>query len=136
MTRFRLPFALPLFALLVTTVQAADEHPAVTLVKSKVKDTSKPFALVVTIKVKAGKEKELETTFAPCIKATKKEPGCISYELNRDTEDPSTYVMYEKFKSLAALEDHLKQEHTQTLLKAVPDLADGDLKIKVYTIPE
>lgn len=117
------------------TAHAADEHPAVTLVKSKVKDPTKPFALVVTIKAKAGKEKELEATFAPCIAATKKEPGCIAYELNRDTDDPSTYVMYEKFKSVAALEDHLMRTHTQELLKAVGPLADGDLKIKVYSVP-
>lgn len=116
--------------------QAADDHPAVALVKSKVKDPTKPFAIVVTIKVKVGKEKEFEAAFAPCIAATKKEPGCISYELNRDPDHPSTYMNYEKFKSVAALEEHLKQPHTQKLLATVPMLADGDLQIKVYTVPE
>lgn len=123
-------------AMTLSESRAADDHPAVALVKSKVKDPNKPFGLIVTIKVKAGKEKEFEEAFAPCIAATKKEPGCISYELNRDTDDPSIYVNYEKFRSVAALEEHLKQPHTQKLLATVPMLADGDLKIKVYTIPE
>ncbi len=138
MTCRGLLLALPVLflAALLTEAQAQDEHPAVTLVKSKVKDPSKPFALVVTIKAKAGKEKELEAAFAPCTAATKKEPGCISYELNRDSEDPTVYMNYEKFKSVAALEEHLKQAHTQKLLMTVPMLAEGDLKIKVYTIPE
>ena len=139
MTRRLLPFLPALVAAVALTAgegRAADDNPIVGLVKSKVKDPSKPFAMTVTFKVKAGKEKDFEAAFTPCLAATKKEPGCIAYELNRDPDDPATYVMYEKFKSVAALEDHLKQEHTQTLLKAVGSLTDGDPKIKVYVVPQ
>jgi quinol monooxygenase YgiN len=114
----------------------ADDHPAVALVRSKVKDPAKPFALLVTIKAKAGQEKDLEAAFAPCIAATKKEAGCLAYELNRDPDEPTTYVMFEKFKNLAALEAHLKQEHTAKLFKAIEPLTDGEIKAKVYTVPE
>jgi quinol monooxygenase YgiN len=119
-----------------STAVGADDHPAVTLVKSKVKDPAKPFALLVHIKAKAGKGKELEAAFAPCIAATKKEAGCLAYELNRDADDPTAYVMFEKFKSLAALEEHLKQAHTMKLFKAIESLTDGDIKAKVYLVPE
>ena len=131
-------FALPLLALagLCSEALGADDHPAVALVKSKVKDPAKPFALFVTIKAKAGKERELEAAFAPCIAATKKEAGCLAYELNRDPDGPTTYVMFEKFKNLAALEAHLKQEHTAKLFKAIEPLTDGEIKAKVYTVPE
>ncbi|MBY0514715.1 MAG: hypothetical protein K2P78_12470 [Gemmataceae bacterium] len=77
MTRRGLLLALPFLFAAATLPQsrAADDHPAVALVKSKVKDPTKPFGLLVTVKVKAGKEKELEAAFAPCIAATKKERG-------------------------------------------------------------
>jgi quinol monooxygenase YgiN len=114
----------------------ADDHPAVALVKSKVKDPAKPFTLLVTIKAKAGKEKELEAAFAPCIAATKKEPGCLAYELNRDPDDSTNYFMFERFKSIAALEAHLKLEHTTKLLNTIPSLTDGEIKVKVYVVPE
>lgn len=130
------PLALLGLLLAVSAVSAGDDHPVVALVKSKVKDPSKPFALLVTIKAKAGKEKELETIFAPCIAATKKEPGCLAYELNRDPDDPTTYLMYEKFKGVKALVDHLAQEHTQKLLKAVGPLTDGEIKVKAYSVPD
>ena len=120
----------------VLPARAEDDHPVVALVKSKVKDPAKPFAIFVTIKAKAGKEKDLEAAFAPCIAATKKEPGCLAYELNRDADHPEVYVMYEKFKGVAALTDHLKKEHTQKLLKAIGPLTDGEIKAKVYTVPE
>src|SRR5262245_46254956 len=76
-------FCLPVLALvgLFPATASAQDHPVVALVKSKVKDPAKPFALLVTIKAKAGKEKELEAAFAPCIAATKKEAGCLAYEL-------------------------------------------------------
>jgi quinol monooxygenase YgiN len=137
MTRRGLLLALPVLGFaLALPAGAADDHPAVALVKSKVKDTTKPFAIVVEFKVKGGKEKEFEATFKPALAATKKEPGCIAYELNRDPDQPDVYLMFEKFKSVAALEDHLKQQYTKTLLEAVGPLTEGGLKIKVYTVPE
>jgi quinol monooxygenase YgiN len=130
--------ALPVLALagMSSAAPGAEDHPAVALVKSKVKDPAKPFALLVTIKAKAGKEKDLEAAFAPCIAATKREAGCLAYELNRDPDDPTAYVMFEKFKNVAALEAHLKSEHTTKLLKALEPLTDGEIKAKVYEVPE
>ncbi|MFO0843250.1 MAG: antibiotic biosynthesis monooxygenase family protein [Gemmataceae bacterium] len=98
LTRLLLAISLSALCLGLSSAHAQDEHPVVTLVKSKVKDPAKPFAALVTIKVKAGKEKDVEAAFAPCVAATKKEPGCLAYELNRDTEHPEVYLMYEKFK--------------------------------------
>ena len=118
-----------------STAPGADDHPVVALVKSKVKDPARPFALLVTIKAKAGKEKDVEEAFAPCIAATKKEAGCLAYELNRDPDEPTTYLMYEKFKSVSALDDHLKQDHTRKLLQTLESLSDGEIKAKVYVVP-
>jgi quinol monooxygenase YgiN len=115
---------------------AADDHPVVALVKSKVKDPAKPFAMLVTITAKAGKEQDLEATFALCINASKKEAGCLAYELNRDPDEPASYVLFEKWKDVAALDTHLKAEHTTKLLKALEGLTDGEIKGKVYLVPE
>ena len=70
--------AVPLAVLLVVpSAKAADEeNPVIKLIKSKVKDPSKPFAILVTFKVKAGNEQKFEEAFVPCLAATRKEPGC------------------------------------------------------------
>ena len=124
------------FVGLLQAAQGAQEHPVVALVKSKVKDPAKPFAMLVTITAKAGKEQDLEATFALCINASKKEAGCLAYELNRDPDEPASYVLFEKWKDVAALDTHLKAEHTTKLLKALEGLTDGEIKAKVYTVPE
>jgi quinol monooxygenase YgiN len=131
-------FTLPVLALVfvISPAPADEDHPAVALVKSKVKDPAKPFALFVTIKAKPGKEKELEAVCAPCIAATKKEAGCLAYELNHDPDDSTAYIMFEKFKNVAALEAHLKQDHTKKLLDALGPLTDGEIKAKVYVVPD
>ena len=135
MTR-RMLLAVP--ALLLGTalfeVRADDENPVVALVKTKVKEKDKPFGMAVIFKVKAGSEKEFEEAFLPCAKATKKEPGCLAYHFNRDLDEPSNFVVYEQFKSIAALEEHAKSKHVTELLKKIGTLLDGDPKVKVFTI--
>ncbi|MBA4187281.1 MAG: hypothetical protein C0467_04600 [Planctomycetaceae bacterium] len=138
--RARLLIAAPALAVMLTltaaNARAEDEHPVVKLVKGKVKDAKKPFALIVEFKIKAGKEKEAEEAFAPCLIATRKEPGCVAYFLNRDPDQPQMFIMYEQFKSVDALIAHLKEKHTQTLLKTLGELGDGEPKLKILTVPE
>jgi quinol monooxygenase YgiN len=130
--------AVPLAALLIASQAGAadEENPVIKLVKSKVKDPSKPFALLVTFKVKPGNEKKFEEAFAPCLTATRKEKGCVAYYLNRDPDAPSNYIMYESFRGTAGLDAHLKEKHTQTLLATVIPMCEGDPTIKVLSVPE
>jgi quinol monooxygenase YgiN len=136
--RSRLLCAASAVALVVSlsAARAQEEFPVVTLVKSKVKDVKKPFALLVEFKVKAGKEKDFETAFAPALVATRKEAGCVAYYLNRDPDHPEVYTMYEQFRGVAALEAHMKEKHTDTLLKTVGPMCEGDPKVKVLSVPE
>src|SRR5438128_9016970 len=113
---------------------AEEENPIVTLVKSKVADKSRPFGMTVQFKVKQGEAKAFEAAFAPCLAATRKEPGCIVYFLNKDVDDADTFVVYERFKSVAALEAHAKSAHVAEVLKKITPLLDGDPVAKVYGI--
>jgi quinol monooxygenase YgiN len=122
-----------LFALTLANARAADEeNPIVTLVKSKVKDKTKPFGMTVTFKVKAGQEKAFAEAFEPCAAATRKEAGNLGYALNHDLDDPSLFMVYEKFKSIAAIEEHAKSKHVEELLKKIGPMLDGSPTVKVY----
>ena len=134
----RLLCAVPALLIVIglSEARAQDEPPVVTLIKSKVKDPKQPFALFVEFKVKPGMEKEFEAAFKPCLAATRKEPGSVAYYLNRDTEHPEVYTMYEQFKNVDAIAAHMKQKHTQTLLKTIAPMTDGEPKIKVLIVRE
>jgi len=135
MLRRAMLLVLPLALIAVRSdVRAQDENPIVTLVKSKVKDKDKPFGMTVTFKVNAGSEKEFETAFKTCVAGTRKEPGCLAYFLNQDAEDPTTFVVFERFKKISALEDHARSAHVGELLAKIGPLLDGDPSVKVYAV--
>jgi quinol monooxygenase YgiN len=122
-----------LFALALANACAADEeNPIVTLVKSKVKDKTKPFGMTVTFKVKPGNEKAFAEAFEPCAASTRKEAGNLGYALNHDLDDPTVFMVYEKFKSIAAIEEHAKSKHVEELLKKIGPMLDGNPTVKVY----
>jgi quinol monooxygenase YgiN len=123
-----------LIALLaVPNVASAQEDPIVAFVKKSVKDPNKPFTLIVGVKVKEGASDKFESAFAKCIKATREEKGCIRYELNRGTENTAQYQVYERWKTVADLEAHLKTDHIKELRSVIGDLVVGDRELKVMT---
>ena len=134
MFRRSLLLAVPVLALALSDIRAQDENPIVTLVKSKVKDKTKPLAMVVTFKVKAGQEKAFEDACKPCVEGSRKEAGCLGYFLNHDVEERSVFVVYERFKNIAALEEHAKSKHVEELLKKINPLLDGAPTVKVYSL--
>ena len=131
--RLCLPFAVAVFAL--AGARAADDDPTIKLIQPKLQDPKKPFALTVAFKVKAGQEKAFEEAFALNLAGTRKEPGCVVYVLNRDADEPGVYVVYEQFKSLAALAEHINAKHAEKFRATIAPLVEGTPKLKVYLTP-
>jgi quinol monooxygenase YgiN len=104
------------------TVAQEKEHPIVATVRASVKDASKPFTILVHLKVKEGAGEKFEAAFARALTETRKEKGMLAYDLNRSTKNPSEYVVYERWRDVAALQAHLKTTHIQGLFAAVGDL--------------
>ncbi len=61
---------------------------------------------VAQFTAKEGKEEELLQTLHRLIEPTKKEPGCIRYELNQAIDDPRKITFVEKFASKEAFDFH------------------------------
>lgn len=71
-----------------------------------------------------GKETELETLFRGVIETTLKEEGCISYQLNRDTENLRRFVWTEEWQSKALLDQHISAPHIATLFAELTPLIE------------
>jgi quinol monooxygenase YgiN len=115
-------------------LRAADEekpNPIITKVKDSVKDPTKPFTLVVHLQVKEDAGEKFEAACAKAVKLTRKEKGCVSYELNRNAKMPAHYLMYERWKNLDALEAHIKSEHFAALLKEIGELMAAPPEVHV-----
>jgi quinol monooxygenase YgiN len=65
--------------------------------------------LVVVMRAKPGQELLLEAELRALVNPTRKEEGCLRYDLYRSTETPGAYMFYEIW---ASREHH--RQHTQT----------------------
>ncbi len=126
--------AIGLLAVLGNTNRVAGEdkeNAVITFVKSRLKDPDKPFTLITPVQVKEGAGKQFEAAFAKTVTATRKEKGNLAYDLNRDTQAPSRYMVYEHWKDLAALEAHLNTPYVKALLAELPKMIDGEPETQV-----
>jgi quinol monooxygenase YgiN len=69
------------------------------------------IVLNVHMEAVPGREKELESALRALLQPTRLEPGCLVYELHGDPEHPGKFMFYERFKSQAALDEHVNSPH-------------------------
>jgi quinol monooxygenase YgiN len=67
--------------------------------------------LAVNLTISAGHENEVIDMFRKLQAATRQEPGCITYVVQRSRENPRLYLVYEQYKNEAALEEHRNSPH-------------------------
>jgi len=74
--------------------------------------------------------------FEKLVAETRKENGCICYELYRDTKDTTHFVFDEQWESQAHLDAHFKTPHFTTIIPQVGALADPSRtkSVQVLTI--
>jgi len=71
--------------------------------------------------VKEDKIEEFKSLAEKLIAETRKETGCISYQLFQDINDEKVFAMIEEWESSDDLQNHINSEHYR---KIVPQLAN------------
>jgi quinol monooxygenase YgiN len=64
----------------------------------------------------SGQEENLAEQLIALVTPTRREAGCLAYELHRDPQNPAKFMFYERFKSQAALEEHLASPHFKSFV--------------------
>ena len=81
--------------------------------------------LAVTWMAKTGREVEVAAILARLTEESRKEPGCVTYQVHRHKTDPRRFFIYEQYKDDAALEAHRGSPHfLQYAKKDLPKFAD------------
>lgn len=92
----------------------------------------KTVTVVATFQAKPGKTEELKKALISFVAPTRKEAGCINYDLHQLPEDPSKFLFYENWTTKAALDVHLQTPHIQAVLPHLDTLAVGMPEIKIW----
>ncbi len=86
--------------------------------------------LIATITIKPGSLPDFIDAAKTCIAATRRETGCISYDLNQSLTDDNTLVFVERWESEEALQGHFNAPHFQVWREAgAPYIIDRKIEI-------
>lgn len=81
--------------------------------------------LAVTWMAKVGRESEMSGVFSRLTEESRKEPGCVMYQVHRHKTEPRRFFIYEQYKDDAALEAHRAAPHfLQYAKKELPKIGD------------
>jgi quinol monooxygenase YgiN len=73
---------------------------------------------------RAGEEQAVETALRDVASPTREEPGCLSFQVFRSTQDPRLFYVHSHFRDEAAFDTHASLPHTVRFLERVEPLID------------
>jgi quinol monooxygenase YgiN len=83
--------------------------------------SAKPVIVVAVFEARPGKEAELKKLLRGLLAPTRKENGCLGYELHIARDNPAKFLFHETWASQAILDVHSKSPH---LTAALPQAAE------------
>lgn len=89
--------------------------------------------IIATLYAKAGQEDALAARMQEMTIETRKEAGCILYELQRSNEDPREFIMVEYWRDAEAVALHDASAHMAALVADLPALVERPVAVRKYT---
>jgi quinol monooxygenase YgiN len=81
--------------------------------------------LAVTWMAKLSREGEVAGIFSRLTEESRKESGCLMFQVHRHKTEPRRFFIYEQYKDDGALESHRASPHfLQYVKKDLPKIAD------------
>jgi quinol monooxygenase YgiN len=81
--------------------------------------------------VKADKIAEYKQQVVRLIEETRKESGCISYDLCQDIDNSNILTFIEKWESKQHLDEHMKTAHFMEIVPMLKDLRESS-ELSIY----
>jgi quinol monooxygenase YgiN len=93
-----------------------------------------PLRVVARIKARSETVGEVRELLLSLIEPTRKEFGCVSYELLQNREDPTDFTFVEEWESDEAFASHAASDHLKAIgPKLQPVVADGP-DVRTYLV--
>jgi (4S)-4-hydroxy-5-phosphonooxypentane-2,3-dione isomerase len=74
---------------------------------------ARPLAIMVTAEIQPDRLGEFMDLIETNAIASRKEPGCLQFDVLRSDDSETTFVFYEVYQNTAAVDEHKKQPHYQ-----------------------
>ncbi len=93
---------------------------------------AKPLTVIARINAKPGKETQVRTELLSLTAPSRKDAGCINYDLHQAADNPALFMFHENWASKAHLDQHLKKPDLQAVLARAKQLAADPPQITLW----
>ncbi|WP_432470526.1 putative quinol monooxygenase [Amphritea sp. HPY] len=84
-----------------------------------------PLTIVARIEAKPDQVELVKSELTKLIEPTRKEQGCIQYDLHQDNDRPEVFVFYENWETRALWQAHMENDHLKAYLMATDGAVTG-----------
>jgi quinol monooxygenase YgiN len=78
--------------------------------------------VIAHVQAQPGAEATIREALITLVRATRAEPGCLSYTLHEDPAKAGQFYFYEVYRDQAALDHHMQSPHLAAAFAAVGHL--------------
>ena len=90
--------------------------------------------VVVKSEIKDGQIDAYRRLAAELARETRKEQGCVSYELFQDIQNQNVFSFIEAWENQDLLDRHMTSEHFQRIVPQMASLREKPAEINVYRL--
>lgn len=92
------------------------------------------ITIIAYIAAKAGLQQQVREVLLDLVAQTRKEKGCVNYDLHQSGDNPREFVMYENWESAADLDAHARSQHLQAFGKTASQLLERPTEITKWNM--
>jgi len=92
------------------------------------------IANAVFLRGKAGKEEMLAGRLEELVRASRTDPGVMTYDLHRSTADSALWFLYERYESQAHFNRHRENPVLRRFVADAGTLLDGKLDVRTFNV--
>lgn len=93
---------------------------------------AKTVTVIAEMHAQKGKEAEVRRELLSLIAPSRKDAGCINYDLHQAADDPTRFVFHENWASKEHLDCHLKKPDLQAALARVGQMQAEPPRITLW----
>jgi quinol monooxygenase YgiN len=93
---------------------------------------AKPLTVLAQIKAKPGKETQVRQELLSLVAPSRKDAGCLNYDLHQALDHPALFLFHENWTSKAHLDQHLQKPDLQATLARLGQLVAEPPQITLW----
>jgi quinol monooxygenase YgiN len=93
---------------------------------------AKSLTVIAQIKAKPGKEAQVRQELLSLVAPSRKDAGCLNYDLHQGVDNSALFLFHENWTSKAHLDQHLQKPDLQAVLGRVGQLVAEPPQIMLW----